>query len=166
MATTVQRHADPEIPTRTEHWPRKWKLGFGLIAFVPPLLLGLALFALLLELVGVGLGQLLPILFYVHVGAQFITLLLFGHLMVSNEHLTGAARGVWAAGFLFLAPMAIPLYWWIHVLRERASSHPSMSVETSRTATVHVHDYDYTGGGSEEAHQRPDGAVIHEHQQP
>ncbi|HJL16014.1 MAG TPA: hypothetical protein RMH99_10170 [Sandaracinaceae bacterium LLY-WYZ-13_1] len=162
---TVQRHAEPYIPTRTERWPRSWKMGFGLIAFIPPVLLGLALLALVVDMVGAGLGNALPILFYVHVGAQFITLLLFGHLMVSNERLTGPARAIWAAAFLFLAPVAIPLYWWIHVVRERESAHPSASVETSRTATVHVHDYDYTSSGPDEDHRRPDGSVVHEHPQ-
>ncbi|HJL16013.1 MAG TPA: hypothetical protein RMH99_10165 [Sandaracinaceae bacterium LLY-WYZ-13_1] len=159
---TVQRHANPYIPPRTERWPTKWKLGFGFIAALPPLLLGAALTSLLIGL-AIPTGDLLPILFYVHVGTQFITLLLFGHLMISNPRLSDTARVIWGVVFLLMAPVGIPLYWWIHVVREAETTHPSATSELEETATVHVHVYDYRGGARHGDRARPDGTIIHTH---
>lgn len=160
---TMQRHADPYITPWTERWPRKMRLGFGLVAFLPTLLLGLVVLVLLASFVGAEVAGVLPILFYVHVGAQFITLLLFGHLMVSSPHLKGGARTMWTIGFLLLAPVTIPLFWWIHIMRAEDQLHPSTRSELKASARVDVHDYDYTGEGEERDRRREDGAFIHEH---
>lgn len=159
---TRQRHAEPTIPPWTEEWSTRRQLGFGLVALIPLTLLVSTFLAWLLARLGVGTpvtSELVPLLFYVHVGAQFITLLVFGHLMIANPMLSGAMKLVWGAGFLFLAPLAIPSYWALHVWNEEATVPSESSLRRPRHE-IHVYDYDY------ETHQkgverREDGAIIH-----
>lgn len=160
-----ERERVEQIPARTERWPGTWRAGFGALAFLPTVLLAVTVLALLVSVTvtrGGATTDAVPMLFYTHVGAQFLTLLVFGKLMIENPKLTGAARGLWVVGFLFLAPVAIPLYWWIHVVNADKDSEPFTRGEPSETTTVHVYDHDYTSEGPREpAHAREDGAVIH-----
>jgi hypothetical protein len=153
---TSQRNAEPYISPWTEHWPRKRQLGFGFLAAIPGLLLGAAFLS---WFAGAGF---LPPLVYVHVGFQFITLLIFGHLLVGNPRLSGSAKLVWAVGFLFLAPFVIPLYWAIHVWEAESSLPMPSEMQRQRPEReVHVYDIDYEGSTARESERRPDGAIIH-----
>lgn len=159
---TRQRHAEPYISPWTDRWPRQRQLGFGLVAMIPLVLLATTFLVWFLSAIDVGTpltADLLPLLFYTHVGAQFITLLVYGHLMVANPALSGAMKLVWGIGFLFLAPFAIPTYWALHVWREEESD-PSELQRGRPAREVHVYDYDY------ETHrrgleQRDDGSIVH-----
>lgn len=159
---TEQRHAEATIPPFTREWSGRRQLGFGVLACIPAFLLVSTFLCWFLSGVGVGTPftwELLPLLFYTHIGAQFITLLVFGHLMVANPELSGAAKLVWGVGFLFLAPFAIPTYWALHVWQEEPTV-PSEAQQRPPTRQIHVYDYDYR------THQRgrerrPDGAIIH-----
>lgn len=159
---TVQRHADPSIPPWTGTWSTKRRLGFGLVAIIPLLLL-MALFASVLgNVLGASFEtDTLPVLFYTHVGAQFITLLVFGHLMLGNARLSGRARLVWAALFLFAAPFAIPVYWAIHVWNPSPRMPDEQTPHTQLDRHVHVYDYDYTRGKHRGTERRADGSVVH-----
>ncbi len=159
---TRQRLAESAIPPWTERWSSRRQLGFGAVACIPLVLLAATFISWFLAAIGVGTpytDSLLPILFYTHVGAQFITLLVFGHLMVANPQLSGSAKTVWSAAFLFLAPFAIPTYWAMHVWHED----PSVPAEWEHQRpqhSVHVYDYDY------ETHEkgderRDDGSISH-----
>lgn len=159
---TEQIHAEATIPPWTERWPRQRQLGFGFVALIPLVLLTATFLCWFLEFVEVGLPytrDLLAVLFYTHVGAQFITLLVFGHLMVANPTIGGGMKLVWAAGFLFVAPFAIPTYWALHVWNEEATV-PYEGEARRPRHQIHVYDYDY------ETHQkgderREDGSVVH-----
>lgn len=159
---TEQAHAEATIPPRTDRWPRQRQLGFGLVALIPLTLLTATFFCWFLQLLQVGLpytAALVPVLFYTHVGAQFITILVFGHLMVANATIGGGTKLFWAAGFLFFAPFAVPTYWALHVWNEEATV-PYEGEERRPRHQIHVYDYDY------ETHQkgeerRPDGSVVH-----
>lgn len=160
---TRQRHAEPYFPPWTDQWPRRRQLGFGVLAFVPLLLLSASFLAFSVR------APLSPVLVYIHVGSQFITLLLFGHLMIANPHLSSTAKAAWSVGFLFLAPFVIPLYWAIHVWN--VGAHHPMPSELDQVRgldrEVHVYDYDYTAAPPEEAIRRPDGAIVHRlHREP
>jgi len=159
---TEQRHAEPTIPPWTAAWSSQRQLGFGVVACIPLFLLASTFLCWFLSASDVGLPftwELLPLLFYTHVGAQFITLLVFGHLMIANPMLSGAAKLVWGVAFLFLAPFAIPTYWALHVWQTEATV-PSEGQHRRPRHEIHVYDYDY------ETHQRgterrADGAIIH-----
>jgi hypothetical protein len=159
---TRQRLAESIIPPWTEQWSTRRQLGFGLVACIPLTLLAATFLSWFLAAVGVGVPYTEDagaVLLYTHVGAEFITLLIFGHLMIANPQLGGGAKTVWAAAFLFLAPFAIPTYWAMHVWHEEASLPAEMERQRSQH-TVHVYDYDY------ETHQkglerRDDGSIVH-----
>lgn len=159
---TQQRHGEATIPPWTEEWSTRRQLGFGLVACIPLTLLASTFLCWFLSAIEVGLPftfELLPLLFYTHVGAQFITLLVFGHLMIANPMLSGGTKLVWGAAFLFLAPFAIPAYWALHVWQEEATV-PSEGQRRPPQHQVHVYHYDY------ETHQRgverrEDGSFIH-----
>lgn len=159
---TRQRHAEPYISPWTDRWPKKRQLGFGGVALIPLTLLATTFLVWFLSAAGIGMPvtyDLLPLLFYTHVGAQFITLLVFGHLMVANPLISGATKLVWGAAFLFFAPFAIPTYWALHVWREEETD-PSEMQQRRPAREVHVYDYDYEthGHGIE---QRDDGSIVH-----
>lgn len=153
---TSQRHAEPYFPPWTERWPRRRQLGFGVLAAIPPVLLAAAFLAWFAS------SAMLPVLVYVHVGAQFITLLLFGHLMIGNPRLSSSTKAAWSVGFLFLAPLAIPLYWAMHVwdAGEEART-PAELQRRPPERQVHVYDYDYTQPEARESERRDDGSILH-----
>jgi hypothetical protein len=159
---TQQRLAESTIPPWTEEWSTRRQLGFGLVACIPLFLLASTFFSWFLSAIDVGVpvtGELLPLLFYTHVGAQFITLLVFGHLMIANPMLGGGTKLAWGTAFIFLAPIAIPAYWALHVWHEEATVPAEGHLGRPRHQ-IHVYDYDY------ETHQRgeerrDDGATIH-----
>jgi hypothetical protein len=166
---TVRPQAEPYIPPWTERWPRSRRLGFGIVAFVPTLLL-LTTFLVALAAAGrVGyslVDDVLPILFYTHVGSQFITLLVFGHLLIDNPRLSDRAKVVWGLGFLFLAPAVIPLFWWVHLMHpdtDRYSSETGAKTEAGG-GHVHVYDFDYSAREHppEGERERADGSIAHE----
>lgn len=159
---TRQRLAESAIPPWTERWPRQRQIGFGVVACIPLTLLAATFICGFLTAVGVGLpysADAMVVLLYTHVGAQFITLLLFGHLMMANPQLSGGAKTVWAAAFLFLAPFAIPTYWALHVWSEEASV-PAEIEGRPPQHSVHVYDYDYETHRTGDE-RRDDGAVVH-----
>jgi hypothetical protein len=159
---TRQRHAEPTIPPWTAEWSTRRQLGFGLVALIPLTLLASTFLAWLLSRLGIGTPlttELLPLLFYVHVGSQFITLLVFGHLMIASPTLSGAMKLVWGAAFLFIAPVAIPAYWALHVWNEEATVPSESSLRRTRHQ-IHVYDYDYETH-QKGVEQREDGAIIH-----
>ena len=159
---TVQRHADPYIPPWTASWSKQLRLGFGFLAFLPGFLLTVFFASLAGRMLGIEFASnVLPLLFYTHVGAQFIVLLLFGHLMISNALLSDRARLIWAALFLFAAPFAIPLYWGLHLWHPESRMPDEQTPHTSLDRHVHVYDYDYTHGRHHEDELRDDGAMIH-----
>lgn len=158
---TRQRHAEPYISPWTDRWPKRRQMGFGLVAFIPLILLATTFVVWFLSALQIGTpatDDVLPVLFYLHVGAQFITVLVFGHLMVAHPLLSGATKLVWGAAFLFLAPFAIPTYWALHVWQEDETDPAEILRRPLRE--VHVYDYDY------ETHehgleQRDDGSIVH-----
>jgi len=168
---TSHPNVQPVFPAWTEKWPRRWRVAFGGLAFLPTVLL-FATFALgvatTFGVVWPVSGHALPILVYTQVGTQFITLLVFGHLMVDSPKISGRGKLLWAAGFIVLAPAIIPLFWWMHIFRSpelehhRAEAAPGASLEPE----VHVYDYDYEAGPDhprpEGAHRREDGAIVHD----
>ncbi len=159
---TRQRHAEPYISPWTDRWPRQRRLGFGLVALIPLVLLTTTFVVWFLSAVQIGspvTDDLLPLLFYTHVGAQFITLLVYGHLMIANPTLSGAMKLLWGMGFIFLAPFAIPTYWALHVWQDDETD-PSEWQRHPPSREIHVYDYDY------ETHQqglelREDGSIVH-----
>ncbi len=159
---TRQRHAEPTISPWTDRWPTQRQLGFGIVALIPLALLGATFLTWSLSAADIGLPathDLVPVLFYTHVGSQFITLLVYGHLMVANPYLGGAMKLVWGAGFLFLAPFAIPAYWALHVWREEPTD-PSELSRHPPAREVHVYDYDFETH-REGLEQRDDGSIVH-----
>lgn len=159
---TRQRLAESTIPPWTERWSTRRQLGFGLVACIPLTLLAATFLCWFLTAIGVGgvyAEDALPILLYTHVGAQFITLLIFGHLMIANPQIGGSAKTVWAAAFLFLAPFAIPTYWALHVWHEDASV-PAELERRRPQHTVHVYDYDYETR-TKGLDRRDDGSITH-----
>jgi hypothetical protein len=159
---TYQRHAEPAIPPWTQQWSYQRRLGFGIVSIIPLVMLMVALGCLTLATLGIARPasvEVLPLLFYMHIGAQFITLLVFGHLMIANPSLGDVTKLIWGIAFLFMAPFAIPTYWAAHVRREEPTL-PSLSMAVPAQHEVHVYDYDY------ETHQegtevREDGAIVH-----
>lgn len=159
---TRQRHGAPTISPWTDRWPTQRQLGFGLLALIPLALLTSMFLVWLLSAAHVGepgTTSLVPVLFYTHVGAQFITLLVYGHLMISNPYISGAMKLVWGAGFLFLAPFAIPAYWALHVWRQEPTD-PSELQRRPPSHEVHVYDYDFETR-REGLEQREDGSIVH-----
>lgn len=156
---TRQRHGEAAIPPWTEQWSQRRQLGFGLVAIIPAVLLTATFAMWLLSTLGVGLPatrQLLPLLFYTHVGAEFITLLIFGHLMIANPNLGGVTKLVWAVAFLTLAPFAIPAFWAVHVWHEEPSLPSEGAARPARTIRVYDYDYDTHAEGIE---RRADGSI-------
>ena len=144
-------------------WSASRRAGYGLLAIVP--------LALLLALVTVGtlgavanssflLFEALPVLAYTHVTAQFITLLIFGHLLMRNPQLERRQKLTWGAAFLFAAPFSVPTYWLLHVLRA-PSRLPAESREVESARHIHVYEYDYTPKKRRGTRRRADGVVVH-----
>lgn len=146
----------------TALWPMHRKLGVGAVAAIPLILL-FALFAVLIvhvaDVAHETTSGLLPVLFYIHVGAQFVTLLVFGHLMTSNPILSPRAKTGWSIAFLLFAPFTIPAYWFAHVWHG-AGAIVARRRPDGRPPQVHVYDFDYEGrrSGTE---RRADGALVH-----
>jgi hypothetical protein len=157
-----QRHGPVLLPW-TERWPVRRKLGFGLVACIPLGLLAATFLSWLLSELRVGgplTAQAVTLLFHAHIGAQFITLLVFGHLMIGNPRLSGSSKLVWTSAFLFLAPFAVPTYWALHVWQdETRTSRVSAGPERSRLE-IHVYHYDYETHRSG-VERREDGTVVH-----
>jgi hypothetical protein len=109
-----ERGPEAAIPPRTYRWPLDRKLGFGALALVPLLLLIAALFAAFVT-AAVGVTSVAAMLMYVHVGAQFLVLVLYAHLLVGNPSLDAPGKVLWAAFMLVLAPAATLAYWYVHV---------------------------------------------------
>lgn len=144
-------------------WSSSRRAGYGLLAIVP--------LALLMALVTVGtlgaalsssalLYEALPVLAYTHVVAQFITLLIFGHLLMRHPNLERRHKLGWGAAFLVAAPFSVPTYWLLHVLRA-PSRLPSESREQESVRHIHVYDYDYTPRQRRGEEVRPDGVKVH-----
>jgi hypothetical protein len=154
---TVQRNANPAIPPWPHTWSRRRQLGFGIVAFIPIVLLAATLLALVLTAFGVAprLYGALPILAYTHVTSQFITLLVVGHLMVGNPALSGGMKLVWGFFFLFAAPFAVAAYWLFYIWRADEKGAPDVVGRH-----VHVYDYDYEGDGAV-TQRRDDDAILH-----
>ncbi len=153
---TCQRHAEPQLSPWTERWPKGRQLGFGLLAASPALLLTAMFLAWFAE------APWLPVLVYVYVGLQFLALLLFGHLLVGNPHLSGAAKLVWAVALLSLPPFVIPVYWGLHVWEaEKKLPMPSELQRRPPAREVHVYDVDYDLRTPRESERRPDGTTVH-----
>ena len=114
---------DDAMNPRTHRWPRSRKLGFGVLAILPGLLLFATVVAALGEaLVGGPIGA-VAMLAYTHVVSQLIVLVLYAHLLTANRHLHGPGITAWVAFFLLLAPVAVPLYWYLHVWQSQRRSH-------------------------------------------
>jgi hypothetical protein len=157
---TIQRHPIPMIPPWPSTWPIQRKIGFGFVAIIPLALLALTFMGFLLSTIGTPFAQeALAVLFYTHVGSQFITLLVFGHLMVGNPALSPNAKMMWGFAFLFLAPFAIVAYWVMHVMR--ATAVPGQTADDLPGRHVHVYDYDYTDPQPRGTQRREDGVLIH-----
>lgn len=45
-----------------------------------------------------------------------VMIVLYTPAALSNPRLTGATRGLWIAGFVLAGIVAIPLYWYLHVM--------------------------------------------------
>lgn len=161
---TRQRYGTAAIPPWTADWTSKRQLGFGVVALIPLALLiaGFVDFALFAG--GIGLpytSDAVPLLFYTHVGAQFITLLVFGHLMIGNPQLSSGTKLVWGVAFLFAAPFAIPTYWLLHVWHSEAQM-PSESTRIGpHDRQIHVYDFDYAEHRPRGVYRREDGSVAH-----
>lgn len=159
---TAQRHPDPYIPPWTDQWSTKRRLGFGFLAILPLTMLTILFVLVIANLFGAGFEtDLLPVLFYTHVGTTFITLLVYAHLMFANPRLTRRAKGVWAALYFFAAPFSIPVYWGIHIWARDPMVPDAQTPHSTREHGIHVYDYDYTGDPSDRVDRREDGAVVH-----
>lgn len=144
-------------------WSSSRRAGYGLLAIVPlALLMALATVGILGAITGSSalLYETLPILAYTHVFAQFITLLIYGHLLMRNPNLERRHKLTWGAAFLVAAPVAVPTYWLLHVLRS-PSRLPSETRETESARHIHVYEYDYTPRKRRSEERRPDGVVVH-----
>jgi hypothetical protein len=159
---TMQRHATPAIPPWTSTWSVRRRLGFGIVAIYPAVLL----VAMFVTWMVTGVGDpdppgIVPGLFYVHVASQFITLLVFGHLMIANPSISSGTKLLWGLCFLFLAPLAIPFYWFLHVWH----SEPQLPSESSRVGPhdreIHVYDFDYETHRAVGVRRQDDGAILH-----
>lgn len=94
------------------------KLGYGFLAILPGFLLVLAALVALAQAHAPDMSVSGPaMLMYVHVGTQFIVLLIYGYLLFNNRALSSKGRVAWALYMLFLAPAAVISYWLVHVWR-------------------------------------------------
>ena len=144
------------IDPDTAHWPMRRRVGFGILALMPTTLLlaaltlGVAHFAMPRTEI---ITDLAAILLYVHVAAQGIVLLIFGHLLFDHEGFDLTDKVWWGAAFLFAAPVSIPIYWVLHILAEG---------KTREESKVHVYDTSYVDDGEADGdHDREDGTRIH-----
>jgi hypothetical protein len=86
-----------------------------MLALLPLLLLTVAAIS------GIGASMadrsmLVPaVLFYTHVGTQFLVVAIFGHLMTANRVISRPGKFAWGAYLIFLAPAAVIAYWYVHV---------------------------------------------------
>lgn len=145
-----------EIDPDTAHWPTRRRVGFGILALMPPMFLLAAL--------GLGVANLLApraeiitdfaaVFAYVHVVSQGIVLLVFGHLLFDHVGFDTTDKVWWGAAFLFAAPVSIPVFWVVHILAEG---------KTAEEMKVHVYDTSYVQGDDAPAIQdREDGSRIH-----
>lgn len=85
----------------------------ALVTFLPGLLLlavGIA------ALAGVSGATVLGLLF-AHITAQFIVLVVYGTILLRDEGLDQVGRFMWGAMFLFAAPLSLPAYLFLRVMR-------------------------------------------------
>lgn len=103
--TTSSTHSSPARP---EFDRRRDRRLLGLLAYLPSVLLTLAVVTLLVAGPTSGVGLML---LGGHFLTQFIVLLVYGGLLTNDRGLEGVGRGFWALGFLFAAPVALPTYY-------------------------------------------------------
>jgi hypothetical protein len=123
-----------EFETPPVDWRLTYRLGYGALALAPALLLISSLFSA----VAAGVSQealgMTAELLYVHIGVQFLVLLVFGHLMMTNPSVESAERWFWGAAFLVGAPVATLAYWYIHVWNAEAAKPTRARVSKVPTA--------------------------------
>lgn len=145
-----------EIDPATSRWPLRRRLGFGLLAWLPTLLLGAAMtlgVAHVVTRASEAITEAAAILLYTHFVAQALVVMVFGHLLLNHEHVPAAAKAFWSVAFLLAAPVAIPSFWIVHVLAEDAQSEPS-------ARRVRVLDTVYRGEVAQARALREDGVEV------
>lgn len=150
------------MPPWPETWSTERKVGFGFVAMIPLALLVVTFLCFLLSTFGSRHAEeALPVLFYTHVGAQFITLLIYGNLMIANPALGPTGKMLWGIAFLFLAPFAIATYYVMHVLHPMWPPPPSALPRHGPQRRVHVYDFDYSEHRAHGTQRREDGVLVH-----
>lgn len=116
------------MPNRTDpdpsELPSSMRLGYGLLAAVPLVLLLLSGLVAVSASLGVA-AQLL----YVHVAAQFIVLLMYGDLLMKSKAIDTTGRVLWGAYFLMLAPVAVLSFWYLHVWSKAAGPRRGRTIQ-------------------------------------
>ena len=85
----------------------------ALVTFLPGLLLLVVLGA---ALGGVSGATVLGLLF-AHITTQFIVLVVYGTILLRDQGLDQVGRFMWGAMFLFAAPLSLPAYLFLRVMR-------------------------------------------------
>jgi hypothetical protein len=85
----------------------------ALVTFLPGVLLLVVLVAALAGVTGTTLLGLL----FAHITAQFIVLVVYGTILVRDQTLDRLGRAMWAAMFLFAAPLSLPAYLLLRLAR-------------------------------------------------
>lgn len=99
---TQLSHARPQFDRRRD------RRLLASLAYLPSVLLTLAVATLLVAGTSSSVGL---VLLAGHFITQFIVLLVYGGLLTNDAGLEGVGRIFWALGFLFAAPVALPLYY-------------------------------------------------------
>ncbi|MFW6049959.1 MAG: hypothetical protein ACODAU_02225 [Myxococcota bacterium] len=100
---------EPSRHTRPSTQGRGTRALLGLLAFLPlALVVAAGVFASTPE---GGAGTML----YGAVLLMFLLVLFFGAFVINNRRIPGQHKVGWAASFLLIGPVTIPLYWYIHV---------------------------------------------------
>ncbi len=148
-------HSDSyyEIDPATSRWPMARRLGFGLLAWLPTLLLGAAMtlgVAHVVTRASEAITEAAAIVLYAHFVTQALVVMVFGHVLLNHEHVPAAARVAWSVAFLLAAPIAIPSFWILHVLGADAQS----------ARRVRVLDTVYRGEVAQTLALREDGVEV------